>query len=152
MGMGARSVGRSGVKEDTKTMVHRGYFPNYLCGPCLHTAVLMSRYYACMQVASATRLLLRFSLTGCSCLFFFCTRRTTRAARAPPAAASLTAPRLLLSPAASSRLPPATQTCPQVNDGPGATEATLPPCSENDHLGSAWPQWVGGREVEEGQD
>lgn len=58
-----------------------------------------------------------------------------RAALVPPVAVSQTAPRPWLNPAASSKLPPATQTCPQVNDGPGATEAILPPCSERDHLG-----------------
>lgn len=80
--------------------------------------------------------LFRTSLTILTGVFVcFLIRMTMRAALVPTVAVSQTAPRLWLSPAASSRLPPATQTCPQVNDGPWAAEAILPPCSENDHLG-----------------
>ncbi len=72
-------------------------------------------------------------LMGIHVCFFI--RMTTRAALAPPVAVSQTAPRPWPSPAASNRLPPATRTCPQVSDGPGAREAIPPPCSENDHQG-----------------
>lgn len=56
-----------------------------------------------------------------------------RAALAPPVAVSQTAPRPWPSPAASNKLPPATRTCPQVSNGPRASEAIPPPCSKNDH-------------------
>lgn len=75
-----------------------------------------------------TSLAVVFDLLVC-----FFNRMTMRAALAPPVAVSQTAPRLWPSPAASSRLPLVTRICPQVSDGPGATEAILPPCPENDH-------------------
>lgn len=75
-------------------------------------------------------------LTGIFVCFFI--RMTTRVGLAPPVAVCQTAPRPWPSPAASSRLPPATRTCHQVSDGRGASEALPPSCSENGHQ---QPQW-----------
>lgn len=93
----------------------------------------MSECQPCRALCRTLCLLQQPILTNIHVCFFI--RMTTRAALVPPVALSQTAPRLWPSPAGFSRLPPVTRICPQVSDGPGASEANSPPCSENDHQG-----------------
>lgn len=76
-------------------------------------------------------------LTGIHVCFSF--RMITRVALAPPVAVSQTAPRPWPSPAASNKLPPATQTCPQVSDALGPVRLFhLPAQRMTTRTGRAW--------------